>query len=191
MTIYIGVDQSLAATGIAVVRGPTVLHSSCTITAPSVGFKVRKPGKKAPSKAEDDGARVDALTRDFVAAYRIAKERVKAVLYKSEEDIVIAVEAPAGSQSAVSAKCMGLAYGAVRGACYALGHVPLVIPARDAKKALVGSPGASKKAVQARAQLYFGSGWHIDALGKKRNARQREAIADALAIATALMGLHA
>ena len=171
MTIYIGVDQSITACGIAVVRGVEVLHSSCTLTLP----------EDTLSKAEDDGRRADAIVRDFVAAYRLAQHEGRAILYKLQEDIVIAIEAPAGSQSAVSAKCMGLAYGAIRGACYALGVAPSVVTARDAKAALTGSPFTAKVRVQMHAERVFGGGWQVDK-GKKRTKVEREAIADALAI---------
>lgn len=178
MTIYIGVDQSITACGIAVVRGVEVLHSSCTLTAPD----------DAVSKAEDDGRRVDAIVRDFVAAYRLAQHEGRAVLYKPQEDIVVAIEAPAGSQSAVSAKCMGLAYGAIRGACYALGVVPRVVTARDAKEALTGSPFSTKKVVQLHARRVFGVVWEWPRNAKRRTAREREAIADALAIVRCVQG---
>ena len=182
MTIYIGVDQSITACGVAVVRGVEVLHSSCTLTLPDDGgFKVGR--KNPPTKAEDDGRRVDAIVRDFVAAYRLAQHAGRAVLYKPQEDIVIAIEAPAGSQSAVSAKCMGLAYGAIRGACYALGVVPKVVTAQDAKKALTGSPTATKLAVQTVAGITFGNSFrYVSGSMKKRTAKECEAVADALAI---------
>lgn len=187
MTIYIGVDQSITACGIAVVRGVEVLHSSCTLTAPDDGgFKVGR--KVPPTKAEDDGRRVDAIVRDFVAAYRLAQHAGRAVLYKPQEDIVIAVEAPAGSQSAVSAKCMGLAYGAIRGACYTLGVVPKVVTARDAKAALTGSPFTAKARVQVHARRVFGIVWEWPKNAKRRTAREREAIADALAIVRCAQG---
>ena len=189
MTIYIGVDQSITACGIAVVRGIEVLHSSCTLTLPDDGgLKVAR--KTPPTKAEDDGRRVDAIVRDFVAAYRLAQHEVRAVLYRPQEDIVIAIEAPAGSQSAVSAKCMGLAYGAIRGACYALGVVPMVVTARDAKAALTGSPFSTKKVVQPHARRVFGSAWEWEwsKNAKRRTAREREAIADALAIVRCAQG---
>ena len=171
MTIYIGVDQSITACGIAVVRGIEVLHSSCTLTEPDDTL----------SKAEDDGRRVDAIVRDFVAAYRLAQHEGRAILYKPQEDIVIAIEAPAGSQSAVSAKCMGLAYGAIRGACYALGVAPKVVTARDAKKALTGNPGATKLDVVLVAEGRHGPGWEF-VKGELLTMRERQAIADALAI---------
>jgi len=198
MTIYIGVDQSIAACGVAVVRGIEVLHSSCTLTAPDDGsFRVGRIDQdvasvlfvisEPPTKAEDDGRRVDAVVRDFVAAYRLAQHEGRAVLYKPQEDIVVAIEAPAGSQSAVSAKCMGLAYGAIRGACYALGVVPRVVTARDAKEALTGSPFTAKVRVQMHAVRVFGGGWQVDK-GKKRTKVEREAIADALAIVRCIQG---
>ena len=170
MTIYIGVDQSLAAPGIAVVRDRVVLHSSCTITAPS---KLKK------SKASDDKTRVDSFVRDFVTAYRIAKS----MAWEGEE-IRLAVEAPAGSQSAVSAKCMGLAYGAALGACYALGVNPSVITARDAKTLLAHTSVASKKQMVDAATRVFGRSWHLEQVTmKRRTARQKQGVADALALA--------
>jgi hypothetical protein len=187
MTIYIGVDQSLAATGIAVTQRPVfcptfgieVLHVSCTPTKAA-------PKSAKLSKAECDGERVDAVAQALVVAYRLADDK-----RGCGERIIIGIEAHSGSKSALAAKCTGLACGTVRGVCYALGIEPVIVTAREAKKALAGSSWASKDDNVSYALNRFGPIVKRAAGTKRdRNAKAQEAIADALAIATALMRAH-
>lgn len=190
MTIYIGIDQSLAATGIAVVtkrkthEGVLIeraLYTECVITE-ATPDKLRKRIKV--SKAEDDGERIDRIARELISVINCAKNDLG-----PGEPLRVACEAPSGSQDARAAKAMGMAYAVVRSVFYACGIEFEVITARDAKKAFVGVPDASKDEVVARAtDLYGVSVTHVGK--KKRTKVEREAISDALAIVAALMEMH-
>lgn len=192
MTIYIGIDQSLAATGIAVVtkradsweRGnaePEALYTECVLTE-ATPDKLRK--RLGVSKAEDDGERIDKIARELISVINLAKNE-----RGPSEPILFACEAPSGSQDARAAKALGMAYAVVRSVFYACGIEFEVITARDAKKALVGVPDASKDEVVTRATDLYGVA--VTHVGKKKRTKvEREAISDALAIVTKLMEMH-
>jgi Holliday junction resolvasome RuvABC endonuclease subunit len=194
MTIYIGVDQSLAATGIAVVtkrrthEGVSIemaLYTECVLTE-AIPDKLRK--KLDVSKAEDDGERIDKIAREIACVINMARND-----RGPGEYIRVACEAPSGSQDARAAKALGMAYAIVRTMFFACGVEFDVIAARDAKKALVGVPDASKDEVAVRAtDLYGEAVTHHVVCGKKkkRTKIEREAISDALAITAALMEVH-
>lgn len=194
MTVYIGIDQSLAATGIAVVtRRKThlgivveeALYAECVLTE-ATSDKLRK--KLDVSKAEDDGERIDKIARSLVCVINLAKND-----QGPGELIHVACEAPSGSQDARAAKALGMAYAIVRSVLFTCGIEFEVITARDAKKALVGVPDASKDEVVARATTLYGdavASHMVCGKAKKRTKIEREAIADALAIVTALMRMH-
>ena len=197
MTIYIGIDQSLAATGIAVVtkrreshsnavfvasfRECRALYTECVLTE-ATPDKLRKRIKV--SKAEDDGERIDKIARELISVINLAKNDLG-----PGEPLRVACEAPSGSQDARAAKALGMAYAVVRSVFYACGTEFEVITARDAKKALVGVPDASKDEVVARATDLYGVA--VTHVGKKKRTKvEREAISDALAIVAALMEMH-
>jgi Holliday junction resolvasome RuvABC endonuclease subunit len=94
----------------------------------------------------------------------------------------VAVEAPAGSQHAVSAKALALVYGAVRGVLRAHDYVPLLVQAYEAKEAATGLRNASKQQVIDAMSERFGR--DADIRGSKV---VQEAKADALSVACAAM----
>jgi Holliday junction resolvasome RuvABC endonuclease subunit len=159
----LAIDPSLTATGMVVVDDGVTLVSNL--------FVATKPDAKSRHvyAADKDGARVDEIA-----------DAVLVMVRGSRPDIV-ACEAPAGSQHAVSAKALALAYGTIRGALRACGITPVMVQAHHAKKAATGNKGASKDDVVAAMQARFG----VQIGGSKA---YREAIADALSVACAAMG---
>lgn len=161
----LALDQSLAATGIVVVdvtaSRDAILEQCCVVT---------KPDHRARHlyQADEDGARVDSIALELLA-----------VLDRWAPDVV-ALEAPAGAQSSTAAKALGLAYGVCRGVLRAKGLVPLVIQAHHAKRAVTGHDTATKDEVVSAVS----DRWTWTPPTTKRD---REAIADALAVATAAL----
>lgn len=133
--ILIGFDGSLTAFGmgaISIEEEPEVLRVSCTCTKPETK-------SKHTYAADKDGVRVDEIATDVLALIDWALSYGVPVL--------VAIEAPAGSQHAVSAKALGLAYGIARTACVARKLVPITIQAHEVKIAIGGSKSASKEDV--------------------------------------------
>lgn len=165
--IVVGIDQSLVCTGLVALelRGDTwnVREATCIRT---------KPDTKASHlyKADQDGLRLDEVSAGL-----------EAFLVRTPGPRLVAMEAPAGAQSATAAKALALAYATVRTTLRMMGIAPLVVQAHHAKKAATGSASATKEDVErAMRQAYT---WP-DA---KRSKPEAEAIADALAVATAAL----
>lgn len=165
--IVIGIDGSLTATGVAVIelRGDTwhVREALCVRT---------KPDAKSTHlyKADQDGLRIDDIS--------IA---IEGVLVRYHGPRVVALEAPAGAQSATAAKALALAYGTIRTTLRMVGVTPVMIQAHHAKKAATGSASASKDEVEVAMRARYA--WPE----AKRTKPEAEAIADALAVASAAL----
>jgi Holliday junction resolvasome RuvABC endonuclease subunit len=163
----LAIDGSLTATGFGLVElGPEA--ELCV----GVDFCATKPDTKSRHvyQADQDGARIDDIVDTLLA------------ILDAHRPDVVAMEAPAGSQHANSAKALALAYGAMRGALRARGITPLMVQAHHAKKAGAGSKNATKDQVIDAMRARFPS---ADLSGSKV---RREAIADALSVACAAMG---
>lgn len=158
----LAIDGSLTATGMALVE----LKEGWQMCR-DVAFVATKPDGKSKHvyQADQDGLRVDALVDVLLG------------MLEMHRPDVVAVEAPAGSQHAVSAKALGLVYGAIRGALKARGMTPIMVQAHHAKAAATGNASASKGEVIAAMRARF-----IEADIEGSKPRQ-EAIADALSVA--------
>lgn len=165
--IVIGIDGSLTATGVAVIelRGEVwhVREALCVRT---------KPDAKSTHlyKADQDGVRIDEIS---VA--------VEGVLVRTPSPRVVALEAPAGAQSATAAKALALAYGTIRTTLRMVGVTPVMVQAHHAKKAATGLASATKDEVEAAMRKAYA--WP----SAKHTKPEAEAIADALAVATAAL----
>lgn len=165
--ILLAIDPSLTATGLVVLdvgaAGERVLEARCVRTKPD-------HRKRHLYQADQDGERVDAIAR-----------ALRELLVAHHPD-VIACEAPAGSRRAVSAKALGLAYGCVRGVLVGVNApMPIMVQAHEARVAATSSKAASKRDVVAAMRARYG----VPLDGPRV---EREAIADALAVATAALG---
>jgi len=161
----LAIDGSLTATGFAVVlAGET---ESCV----STHFCATKPDAKSRHvyQADQDGSRIDDIVSMLLG------------ILDSHRPDVVAMEAPAGSQHANSAKALALAYGAIRGALRARGITPIMVQAHHAKKAGAGTKNATKEQVIEAMTARFPS---ADITGSKA---RREAVADALSVACAAL----
>lgn len=158
----LAIDGSLTATGMAVVE----LREGWQMCR-DVAFVATEPDAKAKHtyQADKDGLRVDDLVDVLLS------------MLDMHRPDVVAVESPAGSQHANSAKALGLVYGAIRGTLRARGLVPIMVQAHHAKKAATGDQHATKDAVVAAMRARFPE---ADLGGSKK---RREAIADALSVA--------
>jgi Holliday junction resolvasome RuvABC endonuclease subunit len=162
--ILIGIDGSLTATGLVAIDltggGERVAWSECVRT---------KPDKSSRHlyQADEDGERVDAIARALLRLLEI-----------SGRAPLVACEAPAGSQHALSAKALGLVYGAVRGVLVCRGIAPIMVQAFEAKRVGGGSPQAAKAVVERAMRERFPS-----AFDTARSKPENEAIADAFAVA--------
>jgi Holliday junction resolvasome RuvABC endonuclease subunit len=160
----LALDPSLTATGLAVLRlaivdgawSWRVAHAECIRTEPDTR-------SRHLYQADQDGQRVDLIAH---ALLRVIEEYRPALA---------ATEAPAGSQHAISAKALGLAYGVVRAVCCARRLPVLTVQAHEARIAATGSKSASKDDVGAAMARRFGYQIHGTKVA-------REAIGDALAV---------
>ena len=161
--IVVGIDQSLVCTGLAALElrgGVWVCRETSVVRT--------KPDAKATHlyKADQDGMRIDDIADGVVAFLR-----------RQPKPRLVAMEAPAGAQSASAAKALGLAYGTVRTAVRMAGDQPIVVQAHHAKKAAAGLASATKDEVIAAMRAR----WMWRPEGAKPVI---EAMGDALAVAT-------
>jgi Holliday junction resolvasome RuvABC endonuclease subunit len=165
--IVVGIDQSMAACGIAVLELRAgewrFVEAACIRTKPD-------PKAKHLYKADQDGMRIDEVSIG-----------IEGVLVRQPRPLLVAVEAPAGSQSVSAAKAMAQAYAVARTTCRMLGLAPIVVQAHHAKKAATGSASATKDEVERAMCLRWA--W----TPTERAQVAIEAIADALAVATAAL----
>lgn len=161
----LSIDGSLTATGFAVIVAGE--SESCVGTY----FCSTKPDSKSRHvyQADQDGARVDEIVSTLLS------------ILDTHRPDVVAMEAPAGSQHANSAKALALAYGAMRGALRARGVTPIMVQAHHAKKAGAGLKNATKDQVIEAMLARFPS---ADITGSKA---RKEAVADALSVACAAL----
>jgi crossover junction endodeoxyribonuclease RuvC len=162
----LAIDGSLTATGMAVVHVGKVLPPACLDSA----FIATEPDAKAKHtyQADKDGLRVDALIDVLLA------------MLDMHRPDVVAVESPAGSQHANSAKALGLVYGAIRGTLRARGITPIMVQAHHAKAAATGDQHATKSDVVTAMAARFPEANLSDRTNTKK---RREAVADALSVA--------
>ena len=164
MISILALDPSLTATGLVVLRLSLedgawtwhVAHAECVRTEPDAR-------SRHLYQADQDGQRVDRIASALLATI------------DHHRPALAATEAPAGSQHAISAKALGLAYGCVRAACVSRRLPVLTVQAHEARIAATGSKGASKDDVGAAMSTRF----RFDIQGTKV---AREAIGDALAV---------
>lgn len=171
MTLILGLDPSLTAYGWAVLRidNGLILNAGCVRTQPAAT-------KRHSYVGDDDTRRVRAITRELVRRVRCRSPRV------------IAYETSGGAQSARAARALGIACG-ITGAlieCAAelleIGVIEVPVTAREAKSA-TGSPTASKADV-----VEWASSRAPDQMWGA-TVPEREAIADAIAVAEYARGL--
>ena len=163
--IVVGFDGSLTAFGMGAVtmeEVPEVLRAQCTCTKPETK-------SKHTYSADKDGVRVDVIAEDVLAFLDWALSFGVPVL--------VAIEAPAGSQHAVSAKALGLAYGIARTACAAKKLIPITIQAHEVKIDVGGSKAASKEDVANGVKRI--TGW----VSTAKTLPAKEGEADALGVA--------
>jgi len=167
VVIVVGIDQSMAACGIAVLE----LHGDAWRVKATRCIRT-KPDPKAKHlyKADQDGLRIDEVSIG-----------IEGMLVSLPRPMLVAIEAPAGSQSVSAAKAMAQAYAVARTTCRMMGVSPIVVQAHHAKKAATGVSGSSKEDVEAAMRKRWA--WEPT----ERAQVAIEAIADALAIATAAL----
>lgn len=167
--LLMGVDPSLTATGIVLVDvgvgSEELLSWSVCRTRPDTRGRHMY-------QADQDGTRVDALA-----------DELRRMLSIGGPVDVVAVEAPAGAQHAAAAKALGLAYGCVRGVLRAFDRTPIMVQAHHAKAAATGSKAATKKEVVDAMAIRWPRSERWSTCGRI----EREAVADALAVACAAM----
>lgn len=153
--LILGIDPSLAATGIAVIdtAGHVVVHSMCIQT---------KPNKRMALKSE----------ANFDRAIQIAQELC--TIIEDWNPAVVCMELPAGSQSAVAASALSLAKGVVAGVLATHGLAYATVTPTELKKKVAGSNTASKEDVQNGAFSVYA----LDPMPTTKVAR--EAIGDAV-----------
>ena len=157
----LGVDPSLTACGWAVLTLDGVpLAMGCARTEKG------QTGRHV-YQADDDGARVDTIARALVTHGTGAA--------------LIASEAPAGSQHALAAKALGLAYGCVRGVAVALGAHVVTVQAHEPRILLCKTKGASKLDVKNALLAIYPNAMEL--LGPKPSKVVWEGAFDALAVA--------
>lgn len=160
----IGLDPSVRAYGWALLRldhMPHVLDAGCILT---------ERDEDAAYRFEDDGARIDAIAQTLLRVFARAMQL---------GPLCVAMEAPAGSQSATSAKMLGFAYAITRTLCIARNVRPIAIRAAEVKLAIAGDKDAEKLRVAEGVERV--TGWTSSA----KSPAEREAEADAVAVALA------
>jgi Holliday junction resolvasome RuvABC endonuclease subunit len=167
VTLIFGIDGSLAAYGWGVINPGELLAS------PRVGCIITKPDAKSAHQyaADKDGVRVDAIARALLDELKLARAL-------ADHRLLVAIEAPAGSQHANGAKALGLAYGISRTACMALGIVPITLQAHEVKRAVGGSDAATKADVADG--VYRLTGWRSTGSSNAVREGESDALANAL-----------
>lgn len=174
--IVVGIDQSIAQPGIAVVA-----------RAHDGRWSPLRVASIATSKVEDlDQHDSDAKRIQLVFEF-IANHLMSARDAGRGRVVCVGVEGLVGSKSHRALGAMSQAYATAISACVACGHTPLIVLARDAKVAACGNASAEKSDVVA-AMTKLWSWLPRAAMRGQVDAvrRENEAIADALAIANVL-----
>lgn len=159
--LILGLDPSLTAYGwavLAVEASPRVVAVGCMRTKPDAK-------SRHVYQADLDGARVDELAAGLLEVLR------------THHVAMVACEAPAGAQSAIAAKALGLAYGVTRAILVAQGRSVLTVQAHEAKRAVGGTMTATKAEVAAGVEAL--TRWRSSASSQPA----REGEADAVAVA--------
>jgi Holliday junction resolvasome RuvABC endonuclease subunit len=157
--IILGIDGSLTATGLSLIQtdtsvAPHIVWECCVRTEPA-------KRQQRIYAADDDGRRIDEIASAIDGAVRRASW--------------VAIEAPAGAQSAVAAKALGLVYGCSRAIAVVHRRPVLVVQAGEAKRLATGDRDASKARM-----VEWAEGWGGRIVATTKPAR--EAIADARAL---------